>query len=330
MACPTSTPAHEQLEGVPNAPPDSATPRRYSHLLTHSPATFRDLPTELRWIVWDAMIDQTALLWSYRVPLKASESQKLSAAKHYENRVVPFLILSQLNRGSRSWVLKRFQLLTIRPCWESGRLHYSPICIHLFGGPMRCVFSIKVDALRISSIHIQEKVYRHQLLDNYLFPSWPTIIENIVTSIALLENFLDFSVHELPSLKKIYLDMTRFGPSPPSPDGSPDFPLTPEIPLPQFLLRRNDSELVDQIAVPRSTIYRRTPVWIDEVEGAKRIGQIMAIPSWSKPMSALWPALERHRCTCVFIFNATGEFHVFSASRRPEALEQEDYSEEQE
>ncbi|KAI0813506.1 hypothetical protein GGR55DRAFT_534959 [Xylaria sp. FL0064] len=334
MACPTSTHAHKQLEGVPNAPPDSTTHRRYSHLLTYSPATFRDLPTELRWIIWDVMIDQTALQWSCSPKLLVDrfKPKELSAEKHYENRVVPFLILSQLNKGSRLWVLKRFQIVIVRPGRGFNSLHYSPSCIHMLGGPMRCVFGIKVDALlmcRLDGIN-------RQLHDKYLFPSWPTTVENVVIDISSLEEFLDFGVHEFSSLKRIYLDMTELDRPPLFFDEPPEPPRTPETPLPQFLSRRNDNKLVAEIAGQRPTIYRRTLVWIDEVEGAKRISQVMAIPRWSKPMSALWLALERHRYTCVFVFNATGvdnyrsEIHVFPASRRPEALEQEDYSEQQE
>ncbi|KAI1350418.1 hypothetical protein F5Y01DRAFT_158124 [Xylaria sp. FL0043] len=330
MACPTSTQAQKQLEGVPNGPHNSTTPGRYSHLLTYSPATFRDLPTEVCWIVWDAMIDQTALLWSYYDPWEAHEleSQKLSAAKHYENRVVPFLILSQLNRESRFWVLKRFQLVTLPPSEGFRGFYYLPSHFSELRGPMRCVFGIKIDALRMSSMDIQEKVSRHPLHDEYLFPSWPTTVENMVIDISLLEEFLDFGVHQFPSLKNIYLNMMNL-----------DLPIrfleeAPNPPLPQFPSRRNADELAVQIAGWTSKPYPSSLVWIDEVENAKRVSRVMTIPGWSKPMSSLWPALKRHRWTCVFIFLDTGidpedwqpVIRLFSASHRPEALEQEDHS----
>ncbi|KAI0912740.1 hypothetical protein F4823DRAFT_150881 [Ustulina deusta] len=213
MACPSSILARGQHEGQPVGPAYPATPRRYSHLMTYSPAGYRDLPAELRLMIWETTIDHTPVFWDMGNYVAIFDIQKRIAfiTRHFANRVWPSVTLSQLNQESRHFVFSRFRCLTPGDVDKLFGSFYEWRVNEILlrdrttspRGPMQYTINFKVDVFSLNRY-----VWTEGNRWGAKFPPMAEV-QNAAIRLRFLEPFLDGlrqGVFDFRGLKKIYAE----------------------------------------------------------------------------------------------------------------------------
>ncbi|RWA03199.1 hypothetical protein EKO27_g11905 [Xylaria grammica] len=177
-------------------------PRRYSDMMTYTPATFRDLPTELRLEIWDEVTYSPRVLWHAHGCITYLETRELDwkhGRPHFVEgqkcRAKSVLLLKKLHRESRQHVRQRFLIVNIR---HPSRRPSTSVAL-----PTHYVLDTKLDVFDLDPYPV--------LPNTSLVVSCLRNIGSIKIEHDLLKRFLsdlDSGIFEFPMLKKIYVKLS--------------------------------------------------------------------------------------------------------------------------
>ncbi|KAI1166089.1 hypothetical protein F5B18DRAFT_120756 [Nemania serpens] len=277
-------------------------------------ATFRNLPAEIRLMIWEAMLHLCPIMWHVDA-VALGEPQCTS--EHYKRRVGCITTLARLTRESHHYVRYRF--------WFAQ----GPWC---FGAPV----DFKIDLFYMNwplnwIPFLHERRIRYEGSTNTgLYEVLGAKVENVYVCLERLNRFADALASgfiRLPGLKRIYAKsqvvcMKRVSLSSSSIPTIPAASIRDEAGSVQAIVDGFCYLCNDQPAANRAAYDLE---YVRETDGFDRLDHTTPT-TWDARRFLHWPTIERLGIVCVFVYGEssidresriTDRFYVFSSTRGP-------------
>ncbi|TGJ85509.1 hypothetical protein E0Z10_g3279 [Xylaria hypoxylon] len=286
-------------------------------MMTYTPATFRYLPTELRLMIFDAMIDSTPALWHLwpeHISTRMGEFSIFTLL--HRSRLGSVLALAKLNRESRQHVLSRF--------WFAMPTNFEPCLFPATWMTTRYAVDTKIDTFDLNTYLTFEST---SFMNSCLLG-----IRTMTLTLERLGYFLDglsSGLFPLSALKKIYVKIYEVESSDQDPRDIPTLQSASaddELAWARVICRTSASYSTARSATQEELAPAK---YIHANDGFKEMDRTGPV-GWGERSTMNWSVLERLGLTCVFIYDRIPSprevppplyhsLYVFSTSRGPES-----------